>query len=361
MARLYFTVTNDLNFDQRMNRICTSLAEAGHRVTLVGRLKKNSRPLQPQPYRQVRLFTFFERGFLFYAIYNIHLFFYLMTRKMDAICAIDLDTILPCYLTSKFRRKKRIYDAHELFCEMKEISSRPRVYKIWKAIEKRTVPHFKLGYCVNHFIAERFKEMYQVDYTVIRNMPWYKPRKQETNGDFILYQGAVNEGRCFETLIPAMQWIDTPLWIAGDGNFMAQARALASQYGVEHKIHFKGMLPPDELRQLTQKAKVGFTLFEPDAESNYYSLANRFFDYMHAGVPQVCVDYPAYREIYTRYEIGILIPDVSSERIAEAVNNILHNPAAATRMQEACKKAAAEYNWQHESETLKSFYQQHLG
>ena len=46
---------------------------------------------------------------------------------MDAVCAIDLDTILPCYFISILRRKKRMYDAHELFTEMKEIITRPSV------------------------------------------------------------------------------------------------------------------------------------------------------------------------------------------------------------------------------------------
>ncbi|MBX2939507.1 MAG: glycosyltransferase, partial [Ferruginibacter sp.] len=95
--------------------------------------------------------------------------------------------------------------------------------------------------------------------------------------------------------------------------------------------------------------------------SNYYSLANRFFDYIHAGVPQVCVDYPAYREIYNQFNIGVLIEDVSPKRIAAAVNQILDHPSAAARMREACIKAAAVYNWQTESQTLINYYQEHIG
>ncbi|MEY4316047.1 MAG: hypothetical protein RI977_1424, partial [Bacteroidota bacterium] len=53
--RIIFTVTNDLAFDQRMQRICGSLAAAGYAVTLVGRLKKDSRTLKTEPYQQIRL------------------------------------------------------------------------------------------------------------------------------------------------------------------------------------------------------------------------------------------------------------------------------------------------------------------
>ncbi len=35
--RIFCTVTNDLNYDQRMIRICTSLVRAGYEVVLVGR------------------------------------------------------------------------------------------------------------------------------------------------------------------------------------------------------------------------------------------------------------------------------------------------------------------------------------
>ena len=93
---------------------------------------KASLPLSTQPFLQKRINCLFEKGKLFYAEYNIRLFFYLLFKKMDCIGAIDLDTILPGYSISKIKKVKRIYDAHELFCEMKEIATRPAIYKVWK-------------------------------------------------------------------------------------------------------------------------------------------------------------------------------------------------------------------------------------
>ena len=112
IIRIVCTVTNDLNYDQRMIRICTSLTGAGYEVLLVGRRKRNSLPLKEKSFKQKRLFCFFEKGKLFYAEYNIRLFFFLLFVKLDVICAIDLDTILPCLMISKLRSKKRVYDAH---------------------------------------------------------------------------------------------------------------------------------------------------------------------------------------------------------------------------------------------------------
>ena len=143
MKRIIFAVTTDLSYDQRMIRICTSLSSNGYLVTLVGRKVNASIPLSQQPFLQKRLSCIFNKGKLFYAEYNLRLFIYLLGQKMHCICAIDLDTIIACYLISKLRNITRVYDAHELFCEMKEIVTRPRVYKIWKNIEKLTVPKFK--------------------------------------------------------------------------------------------------------------------------------------------------------------------------------------------------------------------------
>ena len=358
MKRIVFTVTNDLIYDQRMIRICNSLTTAGYKITLVGRTIRNSLPLTNQSFNQKRLFCLFSSGKLFYVEYNLRLFFFLLFHKADIIGAIDLDTILPCYLISKLKSKKRVYDAHELFCEMKEIVSRPFIYKCWKWLERVTVPKFQIGYTVNHPIADEFEKMYGVKYEVIRNAPIYQntdiPVKKER---FILYQGAVNEGRSFETLIPAMQWVDAQLVICGDGNFMQQVSNLANEYQVEGKIVFKGKILPEELKKITLQAWAGVTLFDAEGKSNYYSLANRFFDYIQAGIPQLCVDYPVYRELNNKYNIAVLTGDLSPESLALKLNELLNNEQLYRSLQQNCLDARRILCWQEEEKKLIAFYQ----
>ena len=207
-----------------MQRICNALANAGYSVTLVGRTIKNNPPLTNCNFHQKRIDLFAKKGPLFYIEYNIRLFFYLLFQPADLICAIDLDTILPCYFASRLKGTKRVYDAHEYFTEQKEIVSRPSIYKIWMAIEKFSVPKFKDGYTVNNWIAAAFEKRYGVQYQTIRNLPVKYPLESVPKTDkFILYQGAVNEGRCFETLIPAMKNVDCKLVIYGNGNFLIQS------------------------------------------------------------------------------------------------------------------------------------------
>ena len=154
-----------------MQRIAGSLSAQGYSVLLVGRKKASSTILQDQPFQQKRLSCFFEKGFLFYAEYNLRLFLFLLFTRADILCAIDLDTILPCYFSSRLKKQKRVYDAHELFTEQAEIIRRPTVQKIWSWIEAFAVPRFTWGYTVNQFIADHFQKKYGVTYTVIRNLP----------------------------------------------------------------------------------------------------------------------------------------------------------------------------------------------
>lgn len=341
-----------------MNRICTSLAENGYEVVLVGFRRKHSKPLKEEKFKQKRLGLLFSKGKLFYAECNLRLFFYLWFQKMDGICAIDLDTILPCLRVSKLKKIPRIYDAHELFTETKEVVRRPAIKKIWTRIEKHAVPQFKNGYTVSQSIAEEFNKRYGVQYEVIRNMTRLRNDiPVNTERSFILYQGAVNEARCFESLIPAMKQVDYKLVICGDGNFMEQLKELIQIHGVKDKVELTGMLSPDELWKVSLGARIGITIIENDGLNQYFSLPNKFFDYIHAETPQVAVNYPEYKALNEQFEVAVLLDRTSPEIIAAAINNLLTNAVLYNRLRENCLKARQTLNWQQEEKKLVNFYQ----
>jgi glycosyltransferase involved in cell wall biosynthesis len=373
-AEIVLTVTNDLSYDQRMQRIAGSLAAAGYKVMLVGRELPNSVPLRQKNFGQIRLKCRHSAGKLFYAEYNWRLYRFLVkytagkTGTNMALCAIDLDTILPVLAVSKQRRLLRVYDAHELFTELIEVKRRKLIGAVWNWVEKKAVPQFTNGYTVNDFIAGEFNRRYGVRYQVIRNMPFKKTPAFETDISilklpdqrFFLYQGAVNEGRSFETLIPAMKQVDAWLVIAGDGNFMEQARNLVKKERLESKIMFTGMLQPDLLQSLTPWAYAGITIFEALGMNQYYSLANRYFDYIQAGIPQICVNYPEYAALNARHQTALLIPDVQESTISNAMNKMLENDVLHSRLQRQCATAAEEFCWQNESKKLTEFWKKVL-
>ena len=363
LKRIYFTVTNDLSYDQRMQRICTSLAEKGYSVTLVGRKLPASLPLTDTSagsaqFRQKRIRCWFNRSRWFYAEYNTRLFLYLLFKKMDAICAIDLDTILPCLRISQWKKIPRIYDAHELFTELKEVMTRPAVQRAWMRIEKKTVPKFKWGYTVSDGIATEFNRRYNVNYATIRNMPLLQEEEITIVTErYILYQGAVNEARGLEYLIPAMQWVKTKLMICGDGNYMEQAKNLVREYRLEDKIELTGMLTPGQLRKISRQAYIGVAVPEKEGLNQWLALPNKFFDYIHAGLPQVTMNYPEYQAINSQYEVAILIDTHDPKRIADALNNLLVDDVLYQRLKQNCLAARQQLNWQQEEKKLLAFYQ----
>lgn len=357
LKTIYFTVTNDLTYDQRMHRICGSLAKEGYRVTLVGRKLNGSLPLLQSGFRQTRLTCFFKKKKWFYAEYNIRLFFFLLFRKMNAICAIDLDTIMPVYYVSKLKRIPRVYDAHELFTEMKEVLERPAIHKTWLRIEKKFVPKFANGYTVSQSIAKEFFARYQVRYETIRNMPVVEPGNLRTPmGRNILYQGAVNEGRGLENLVPAMKLIDAKLVICGDGNFMHELKRIIAEHGLEEKIELRGMLPPDRLAAISAECYLAVAVPDKKGLNQWLALPNKFFDYMHAGLPQVTVNFPEYTLLNAKYEVAVLIDNTKPETIAAAVNKLLTDVVVYNRLRENCLLARSEYNWQNEELKLITFY-----
>lgn len=359
--KIILTVTTDLTYDQRMQRISSALAER-YEVLLVGRKKSNSLPLTATSYQQKRLRCWWQKGKLFYVEYNIRLFFYLIFQPCDAICGIDLDTILPAFWVAKLRRKIWIYDSHEYFTEMEEIVIRPRIQKIWLRIEKMILPHTKHAYTVCESIAAIYQKLYGVSFATIRNVAQKKvpncmPYQQAPL--YFIYAGAVNEGRGLEEIIRAFQQINAQLWICGEGDVLPQLKKLAHSLDLTEKVMFWGYVPPKELHEITLKAYAGFLLLQNKGKSYYYSLANKFFDYMHAGIPQITINFPEYRAINEKYQFAHLI-DLEVKAIWEAANLLLNQKNYYEKLRQNALKAQDELNWEKEKEKLLLFYEKVL-
>ncbi|NEQ51527.1 MAG: glycosyltransferase family 4 protein [Leptolyngbya sp. SIO3F4] len=360
MKRIVCTVTTDLNYDQRMIRICSSLAKAGYDVTLVGRKRDFSNDLQTRNFKQKRLNGWFESGFFFYAEYNIRLFLHLWRERYDIINAVDLDSILPGYLVSRLRKTPIVYDAHEYFTEQEEIVKRPLIKRFWKWVEQVTVPRIKYGYTVSKGYADLFEREYNVHYQIVRNVTLLQklPRVETSDIPFILYQGAVNKGRGLEVLVEAMQYIEGyKLCICGLGDIYESLIKQTQQMGLDKKIKFLGYVQPDELRSITAQASIGITLFANDGLSHQHSLANRFFDYMHAGVPQVAMKYPEYEQFNEEHEVACLLEKLDVNQVVEALQKLINDPAYYEHLRAQALKARQVHCWQQDEQTLLNVYE----
>jgi glycosyltransferase involved in cell wall biosynthesis len=362
MPRILFTVINDLTYDQRMHRICSSLAGDGHDVLLIGRTLRTSLPPDPKPFRQVRMNLLFTRGKLFYVEHNIRLFLLLLFTGFDVVCGIDLDTILPCYFAARLKGKKCVYDAHEIFSEVPEVTRRPSVQKIWKRVERFAVRRIRNCYTVSNGLADYFYEHYQRRFEVIRNVP-LKGETSPADDDpqtapVILYQGALNEGRGLEWVIAAMEHLDGQLILVGDGDLSAALRSLVTDQHLQDKVIFAGMKKSGELAMLTRQARIGINLLENTGLNYFHSLANKFFDYVMAGLPQITMDFPEYRAMNAEYEVAVLIADLKVETIVAAAHKLLHEKDFYFRLRQNCLHARDVWNWEKEEPRLLSFYRQ---
>jgi glycosyltransferase involved in cell wall biosynthesis len=353
---IYLTVTNSLTYDQRMHRICTSLHNNGYQVFLVGIKRPDTLP--DRPYKQIRLTSWFKKGKLFYLENHLRLFCYLLFRKAELLVANDLDTALPVWLISKIRSIPRLMDAHEYFIEMKEVMSRPAVYRIWSGLASFLLPRFPVGYTVGGLLAEKFKLVYGVQYGVVRNLPHKRAKLErvESAEKIILYQGAVNHGRGFETLIPAMRMIPYQLVICGDGNFMDELRALIRREDVDHRVQLTGMISPEELREWALRATIGIALPDREGANQYLALTNKFFNYIEAGLPQITYRYPEYEAINDQFPVAMLLDETDPVSVSKAVNELMNDESRRMAMTNACIQAREVYYWENEEVKLLSIY-----
>ncbi len=357
--KIIFTVTNDLNYDQRMQRICGSLSRHGYEVLLIGRKRSFSKALVSHNFEQKRFRLLFHKGTLFYAEYNIRLFLYLLFAKFDIICAIDLDTILPGYFSAKIRSKICIYDAHEYFTEVPELVERPRVKKIWERIANITIPNIRYCYTVGESLAEILSQKYGPSFATIRNVPLKKTYKDDGDKkeNILLYQGVLNDGRGLEEMISAMHLLpDAELWLAGEGDLSEVLRTQVKSLQLEDRVKFLGYILPKDLPPITRKAKIGLNLLKNKGLNYYYSLANKAFDYINAAVPVVQVNFPEYQKLNAAFEVAVLVDDLSPETLAMACRKLLDDSVFYDKIRQNCKMARKVWNWENEEKTLVAFY-----
>ncbi len=334
-----------------MQRICETLSHNGYKVTLVGRKLKRSQNIDFQ-FETKRIFCLFTRGKAFYVEYNIRLFFYLLFKKFDAICAIDLDTILPALFVSKLKRKPLGYDAHEYFQEVPEVVHRKRIKKFWERVASFAIPRTAFRYTVSPGLAREFQKLYNKEFEVVRNLPKYeKPKVMESKAPFILYQGALNAGRGLETLINAARQLPLKVKIAGEGDLSKELRKQVKDLNLQEKVEFLGFLKPANLKELTPKAFLGFNLLENKGLSYHYSLSNKFFDYTMAGIPCLVSPFPEYLALNESHAIGI-ITELTEEDIISKTKLLLSDQSKYSHLCDAAIAAAETLNWENETQTL---------
>ena len=357
MKRILISVTNDLTTDQRVEKTCEVLSEIGYDVLLVGRKLKKSLPIQ-RNYKTIRFRLLFNKGFLFYAEFNIRLFIFLLFTKKDLLFSNDLDTLLPNYIIGKLQNKKLVFDSHELFSEIPELVNKQQVKNVWLFLEKTIIPKLQNVITVSDSIKNHYHNLYGISAIVIRNIPKIKKISQRNfeidakGKKVILYQGSVNIGRGIELMIDTMALLDEYLFIViGDGDILEQLNEKVSNLSLHNKVKFLGKKTPEELKELTPNATIGMSL-EEDLGLNYrYALPNKIFDYLHANVPVIVADLPEMRSLIKKHPIGEILIERTPKTLAETIINMTN-----ISYEKELKTAKKELNWSKEKEKLISIF-----
>ena len=360
MKTILVSVSNDLTFDQRVQKVCNTLHKNGFSIHVIGRKQKNSNPAQFD-FKVELIQLVFNKGFLFYLEFNIRLFFKILFTKKDILLANDLDTLLPNQMVSRLQSKKLVFDSHELFSEIPELVDRPLVKSIWKRLENSLIPRQQYGITVSSKIADYYKENYEVKFITIKNFPNADVNFDSTlNNPFgkkskpiILYQGALNVGRGLELMIDTMEYLsDCKLVLIGDGDIRKELEKRIVEKNLQHQIEFIGKVHPKELKNMTPFASIGISL-EEDLGLNYrYAMPNKIFDYIQAGIPILISNLPEMKTIIDNYEVGEVAKSRIPEELAFQIKAILQKDFSS-----GLEQAKKEFIWENQEKELLGIFQ----
>ncbi|NLN31151.1 MAG: glycosyltransferase family 4 protein [Bacteroidales bacterium] len=363
-----FSVINCICYDQRVLKIAGEVSDLGCNVTIIGRRRGSCCTKSKLLFRTFRFRMLFNKGFLFYSFFNIRLFFYLLFHNYDLLISNDLDTLLPNFLVAKLKRKSLVYDSHEYFTGVPELRGRKFVTWFWKSLEKRMFPHLKYVMTVSDSLALQYEKEYGVRPVTVRNCSllssglkgFSRNEMGVKPGDLLLiFQGGgINIERGGEELIEAMRFIeDVTLIVAGSGDVIASLKNRVRDPGLSDRIIFLDMMPWNELMKYTRSADAGLSL-DKDTNLNYrFSLPNKLFDYISAGIPVIAGKLPEVAGIINKYGCGIIIPEITPEAICDALSTLKNDPELLNKLRQNAVNASEDLSWEKESEKLKRFYE----
>ncbi len=289
----------------------------------------------------------------------------LLFRKADLLFANDLDTLWPNYSISHLKSTKLIYDSHEYFTGVPELQENHRKRNIWKNLERRTIPKLKFMFTVNDSIAKLYHDEFAIEVKVMRNLPMtreittHKTRKDlnlPEDKNIIVLQGAgINVDRGAEEAVDAMQYVNGALLlIIGGGDAVEKLKVLAAQLNLNEKVRFIPKQPLDELMQYTMLADIGLTL-DKDTNVNYrYSLPNKLFDYIHAGIALLATPLVEVKKIIDQYQVGECVDACEPQTIAAKINSLLGDQAKLKLYKANTTKAKADLCWEKEKDVLEA-------
>jgi glycosyltransferase involved in cell wall biosynthesis len=174
----------------------------------------------------------------------------------------------------------------------------------------------------------------------------------------VLYHGDLSVRREIHALIESMRhWrenIDLRLRGSGDPAYIADLKRQIVRLNLEKRVRFEPPVPFSEIIPAANRSDIGFFSFKGDSPQIRFTLPNKFFEYIMAGLCLCVGDTSEVGHVVRQYGCGKLIPSHSPEAIAEAVNSLSAQQIEAYKR--ASIAAAEELNWEVERGRLLQAY-----
>jgi glycosyltransferase involved in cell wall biosynthesis len=264
-----------------------------------------------------------------------------------------------------------VHDSHELFLEAGSAAKLPRPARaLLGRFEGGASRKADAVITVNPSIAIELHRRYGVDPVVLMNCPPLAPERERGKlrdhldlgkRPLILYHGAISPDRGVEQLVDAIPLLpaDTAVVLLGYGNLVDHYTSLAGEADYRGRLYVVPAVPIADLPNWVCDADVGIIAFQPVDRNNVLGTPNKLFEYMEAGVPMIVSDFPEMRRIVTETGAGIARDTSSPASLAAAIEELLGEPKEQRLARRRSARAAAEttYNWAVQSRQLLGIYE----
>ncbi len=224
--------------------------------------------------------------------------------------------VLPLSVLVKVWKKSAlVYDTHELETEI--VASRGWKKRIFRLVERSLIRSADAVSVVNKSIANWYEKTYRLgNLYVVRNLPYRlestpvrtgllrsKIRLDRADARLFIYQGLLSQGRGIDMLLEVFSSVpeDNHLVFMGYGVLEDKIRKAASN---RSNIHFVPAVPPQQVKDYTVDADIGFAMIENVCLSYYLSLPNKLFEYAACGLPSIVSDFPEMARFVDEFNCG---------------------------------------------------------
>lgn len=352
-------VISDLSTDMRVRKLAKLMVEEGLEVTVLGRHSGAEAPPPEIGVNVIRIKVPFKKGPAMYLLFNLFLFFKLLLRRFDICVASDLDTLVPCYVVSRLFKKSLVYDSHEYFTGQYGLEERRFKYFLWKTTERLIVPGIRHIITVSDSIAALYRTEYGIEPVVVRNVSpdvsHLLPHDRSELGVagqelLVVFQGSgINPGRGAEELLEAIPMTErVRLLVIGTGDIMRSLHRAAEKNQASGRIIFLPRMPWEEMMRYTISCDAGLSLDTDTCINQRYSLPNKIFDYIAAGIPAVVTPLPEVSSLIEKYGCGIVLEEFTPESLARELQRLADDRLLLLSMKERTVEARKELTWEIE-------------